>query len=330
MGLACSNIRLLTLTARKADCEYGISIDSMRKMALTNEQSKLTQEYYSRLQAKNISYYDNGQYNKINYNYLMGYGKDFSPIISGKKPLKSENSMILTDYKGQVVLSDSYANAITAVLGSSVMDSQGRGGTFSADEIPNILGELIPGYSAEQFATVMNSENLSTSYDAYGVNQLTGDKTGTETVINNSDKSTELVQSLLDFYLPIFQAAAANGWTTEYNNEMSLNDDYISDALVSGSFQLASVNDEGNYEPDCSLTYFVTAGLVESRTDSDVREEVTAWYNAEKERITEKENWLDIDMDNLSTELEAIKTEIESVKTLVDDAISSVFDWGSS
>ena len=39
MGLACSNIRLLTLTARKADCEYGISIDSMRKMALTREQS---------------------------------------------------------------------------------------------------------------------------------------------------------------------------------------------------------------------------------------------------------------------------------------------------
>ena len=50
---------------------------------------------------------------------------------------------------------------------------------------------------------------------------------------------------------------------------------------------------------------------------------------AEKERISEKENWIDIDMDNLSTELEAINTEIQSVKSLVDDAISSVFDWGS-
>ena len=29
------------------------------------------------------------------------------------------------------------------------------------------------------------------------------------------------------------------------------------------------------------------------------------------------------------TELEAINTEIQSVKSLVDDAISSVFDWGS-
>ena len=70
-------------------------------------------------------------------------------------------------------------------------------------------------------------------------------------------------------------------------------------------------------------------GLVESRTDSDVREEITAWYNAEKERITEKENFIDIDMDNLSTELESINTEIQSIKSLIDDAISSVFDWGS-
>ena len=71
MALAASQARLLTLTERKADCELGISIRSMRKMALTREQSNLTKEYYSRLQSKTIAYYDNGKYNKINYNYLM-------------------------------------------------------------------------------------------------------------------------------------------------------------------------------------------------------------------------------------------------------------------
>ena len=58
---------------------------------------------------------------------------------------------------------------------------------------------------------------------------------------------------------------------------------------------------------------------------NSVREKI----NAEKERITEKENFIDIDMDNLSTELESINTEIQSIKSLIDDAISSVFDWGS-
>lgn len=329
MGLACSNIRLLTLTARKADCEYGISIDSMQKMALSREQTQLSQEYNSKLKAKQISYYANGKYNKINYSYLMGYGNNFNAVLNGSQPLKSQNSMILTDFKGQVVMSKAYANAITSVLGSSTMDSQGRGGTFSTDQIPAILAKLIPGYDAETFKTVINNGKVDSSYTADTKNTLTGEYTGESKDVDNTDKKTEMYQKLIDFYYPIFQAAAANGWTTEYNNDMGTNDDYVSDALSSGTFQLATVNDEGNYEPDTSLTYYVTSGLVAQNNNSEVREEVTAWYEAEKARISEKEDYLDIDMDNLSTELESINTEIQSIQSLIDDAISSVFDWGS-
>ncbi len=329
MGLACSQIRLLTLTARKADCEYGISINSMEKMALTREQSQLSREYQSKLQSKQISYYANGQYNLMNYEYLMGYGANYLAITSGNQALKKDNSMILTDYKGQVVMSQKYANAITAVLGSSAMNVQGQGGTFSTEKIPEILAELIPGYTSEDFEKVINNEKIESSYEANPVQTTTGNSSGNSVTVDNSDKTTELLQSIVDFYYPIFQAAAANGWTTEYNKDMNLNDTYISDAINSGTFQLVTVNDEGNYDPDTSLTYFITSGLVESRTDSGVREEITAWYNAEKERISEKEDWLDIENQDLSTELESINTEIQSIQSLIDDAISSVFDWGS-
>ena len=330
MGLACSQIRLLTLTARKADCEYGISIDSMRKMALSREQTQLSQEYNSKLKAKQISYYANGKYNKINYSYLMGYGNNYSAITGGTQPLKSQNSMILTDFKGQVVMSKAYASAITSVLGSSAMDSQGRGGTFSTDQIPAILAKLLPGFTEDQFKNAIDGKSQdSTSYDANGVQTITGNSTGNKVTVDNTETTTKKIQSIVDFYYPIFQAAAANGWTTEYNNDMGTNDDYVSDALSSGTFQLATVNDEGNYEPDTSLTYYVTSGLVAQNNNSEVREEVTAWYEAEKARISEKEDYLDIDMDNLSTELESINTEIQSIQSLIDDAISSVFDWGS-
>ena len=330
MGLACSNIRLLTLTARKADCEYGISIDSMRKMALSREQTQLSQEYNSKLKAKQISYYANGKYNKINYSYLMGYGNNYSAITDGTQPIKSQNSMILTDFKGQVVMSKAYASAITSVLGSSAMDSQGRGGTFSTDQIPAILAKLLPGFTEDQFKNAIDGKSQdSTSYDANGVQTITGNSTGNKVTVDNTETTTKKIQSIVDFYYPIFQAAAANGWTTEYNNDMGTNDDYVSDALSSGTFQLATVNDEGNYEPDTSLTYYVTSGLVAQNNNSEVREEVTAWYEAEKARISEKEDYLDIDMDNLSTELESINTEIQSIQSLIDDAISSVFDWGS-
>ena len=330
MGLACSNIRLLTLTARKADCEYGISIDSMQKMALSREQTQLSQEYNSKLKAKQISYYANGKYNKINYSYLMGYGNNYSAITGGTQPLKSQNSMILTDFKGQVVMSKAYASAITSVLGSSAMDSQGRGGTFSTDQIPAILAKLLPGFTEDQFKNAIDGKSQdSTSYDANGVQTITGNSTGNKVTVDNTETITKKIQSIVDFYYPIFQAAAANGWTTEYNNDMGTNDDYVSDALSSGTFQLATVNDEGNYDPDTSLTYYVTSGLVSQNNNSEVIEEVTAWYEAEKARISEKEDYLDIDMDNLSTELESINTEIQSIQSLIDDAISSVFDWGS-
>lgn len=329
MGLAASQVHFLALTARKADCEYGLAIDSSQKMALTREMSELSKEYYSKLQSKTISYYANGKYNKINYNYLMGDGNFRHLLGKDPAPVKENNSMILTDFKGQVIMSDQYAKAITAVLGASAMDKNGRGGTFPSDKIPAILEELCPGRKAEDFKTVMDGGKVESSFEGTSVNVMSGEETG-KTTVDNSEEETANYQRLLDFYLPIFRSASSNGWTTEYNKEMALNENYVSDAIVSGAFQLTTANEDGSYHENDSLTYFVTAGYVQARTDSDVREEITAWYNAEKERISEKETYIDIHMDDLSTELEAINTELQSIQTLIDDAISSVFDWGSA
>ena len=110
---------------------------------------------------------------------------------------------------------------------------------------------------------------------------------------------------------------------------MALNNDYISDALVTGSFQLTTVNNVGDYDERGSLTYFITAGMIEARTHSDDREAIKAWYEDEKARISEKESMIDVHLQDLSMELETINTEIQSIQSLIDDAISSVFDWGS-
>lgn len=328
MGLACSQIRLLTLTARKADCEYGISMNSMEKLALTREQSNLTSEYYSKLKASKITYFANGQYNKMNYGYLMGYGKNYTAITAGTAALKTDNSMILTDYRGAVVVNGGIAGILQEKYG---INAQGRGGTFSQDDIPELISEIMNGtITADEIRTIQDGGKVERVCTATVYNTLSGNVTGTNNNYDYSEKTTELFQKIIDFYTPIFQACAANGWTTEYNKDMATNDDYISDALVTGTFCLAKVDGEGTYEPNTSLTYFMTAGLIQERTDSDAREEITAWYNAEKERISEKENFLDIEIRDLSTELEAINTEMESLKSLINDAIQTVFDWGSS
>lgn len=331
MGLACSQARLLTLTARKGDIEHGISIFAMKKGILAKEMTDLSSEYYSKCTAKQISFYHKGQYNEINYGYLMGYGSAYNRILDNDKyAIKDNNSMVLCDYKGQVVLSKDYADAITSVLGASAMGQDGRGGNFSQDKIPAILAALIPGVSEETFITVMQDGEVNKSYESDPTNLTTGEQSG---VVEDEDISAETkatIQRLLDFYLPIFLAASSNGWTTEYNKEMQLNDSYVSDALVSGVFQLETVDSYGQYDDGSSLTYFVTTGDIQQNNTSEHREELLAWYNAEKERITEKESYIDIQMKDLSTELEVVKTEIQSIKSIIEDATSSVFDWGSS
>lgn len=320
MGLAASQSRLLFLTGRKAACELNITLDANRKMQLTKEMTQLSQEYSRRLSQKNIAYYANGQYNKVNYNYLMGYGANYFPTFDGSRPLKNNNSMILADYNGRVVLSDSYANAIISVLGTSAMDGYGRGGTFSEDQIPNIMAALFPAYSADELSDGI----LHHEWSASTVNALSGETTGSTTV-DTADTYNSRLQSIIDFYYPIFQAAAANGWTTEYNDEIA-DSDYVSDMITSGVFQLTQIDDTGNYMPDTSLTYFVTTGDLQLSNDSDAREELTAWYNAEKARISEDEEYIDINLQNLSTELEAINTQIQAIKTFIQDA-TQIFNW---
>ena len=328
MGLACANIRLLTLTSRKADCEYNISIDTMEKMALTREQSELSSQYYAKLKNKNISFYANNQYNKINYQYLMGYSNynynfgglsTLESVQKQQRALKDDNRMILTDFNGAVVMDRKYKDALTQVLGPNCIDNMGRGGTFSKSYIPALIAAVCgePSFTEDKIKAVLEGGNSDYSYSFTGQKVLSGEDSseGTKTLT----KETETIQAIIDFYYPIFIAASANGWTCEYNNDMAHNDDYISDALVTGSFQLAQVNEFGEYNPDASLTYFCLEGLVIDRQDSDKREEITAWYNAEKERITEKENWLDIEITDLSTELEAINTEMEALRSYIEN-----------
>ncbi|MDO5307291.1 MAG: hypothetical protein Q4E83_06000 [bacterium] len=330
MGLAASQVRLLTLTQRKASVEYEISRTSMDKQSLTREMTDLARKYQSKLQAKNLCYYNNNSYHKLDYGYLMGYGVNYSPILNGNQPLKKDNSMILTDRNGLVVLSDSYANAIVSVLGASAMDRSGRGSNFSIDSIADILNKLTNNAATkEEFLAVIDGKKAEGSYASHSNNMLTGETVSTGNQTDNTDTKTEKIKQLVDFYYPIFAAAATNGWTTEYNNAIKTNTDYVSDALITGFFQLESVDCYGLYDEGTSLTYFITNGAIEEKTTQDDRAEIQAWYDAELSALKEKEDTLDLLLNNLSTELNIITTEIKSIQSFIKDAVQGM-SFGNS
>ena len=333
MGLSASQARLLTLTARKGDVEYGISMNALEKMSLARQMTELTREYNSKMNSKHLMYCNGGEYHKLNYRYLMGT-TNADAMLSGTTAVRDNLDMVLTDNRGQVVINDDYANRFK--LAGLTVDENGRGTTFNQDKIIDVMVKMC-GYGGNwsDFAKqaisyfINGGEVDSQTYTTTMVSAMTG-ATGETANRDNTARYLKLIKQKFDLYYPIVLAAANNGWTTEYNNEMNNNEDYIADSLISGTFQLALVQDDGGYNPDASLAYFTTAGLVVEKNTTEDREKMQAWYDQERSILTEKENFIDLEQTELSTELETIKTEIESIKTYINDAVTSVFNWGTS
>ena len=74
MGLAASQARLLTITARKADCEFQSMTLSHEKIALSRDMEKISDEYQNATNQTKLvyDYYGTGtsQMN-LNYGLLM-------------------------------------------------------------------------------------------------------------------------------------------------------------------------------------------------------------------------------------------------------------------
>ncbi len=103
MGLAAGQARLLTITARKSDCEFQSMRLSHEKLAISRDLAALSNEYQNSLDKTKLiyDYYGTGDMsNPLNYNTLMTPTvlNDFTPIL-------------LTDSAGRVVLNSTYAAA---------------------------------------------------------------------------------------------------------------------------------------------------------------------------------------------------------------------------
>ena len=164
-----------------------------------------------------------------------------------------------------------------------------------------IFAAAFNGFKSDKNGKTVNNFNVAAQIEA--INTTNDGKTKTEyKVIDNST------------------------FTTVSNSEN------LQAGLKSGLYQLVNVSSlkYGGYSKGQNLDYFKTQNYVVEQTDQSTRETITAWYNAAKADLNEKENYWDSEITQLSTELNTITTEIDSVKKLREDAISSTFKWGSA
>lgn len=121
-----------------------------------------------------------------------------------------------------------------------------------------------------------------------------------------------------NFYDTLFNQIAVNGWT---ENENVQDSEYLQTMLKSGALYLTSLDDDDYYYQG----NYATNSYVKEVTDEEGIAIAEAKYNREKEKITYKENIIDMKMKNLDTEISSLNTEYETVKNVISKNVSKCF-----
>ena len=178
MGLSASQARLLTITARKSDCEYESMRLSHQKIALSRDMDVVSAEYQDAINQTKLMYDfygNNTEVNPLTYNLLMSPSalNDYIPTT-------------ITDKAGRVVLNPALARAAKA----AGIPQEGMDGLPSSD----MRNAFIDGLVANDVISDIQGENIKkTTY-----NQTAGVGSEDLVCVNTAECSyTELVNNLL-------------------------------------------------------------------------------------------------------------------------------------
>ncbi len=132
MGLAASQARLLTITARKADCEFLSMSLSHQKLALARDMEHISSEYQNALNQTKLVY---DYYGSGDKSTNLTYGLLMEPSIYNDYYPK-----LVTDPKNRVILNSAYAKAAK----DAGIPAEGLLGTPSSD-VRNRFIEALAG-----------------------------------------------------------------------------------------------------------------------------------------------------------------------------------------
>lgn len=191
MGLAAGQARLLTITARKSDCEYESMRLSHQKIALSRELSDLSNEYQNSLDQTKLvyDYYGTGDTSTpLSYGLLMSPStlNDYLPIT-------------VTDSLGRVTLNSKYAAAARAAgipqegLGSLPSDAMRNAfiqGLYTSGILTKNTAETILGLPYNQQAGFGGGTTTAVTTKTGNIDTLIQslDENGTEFTLNSIQK----------------------------------------------------------------------------------------------------------------------------------------------
>ncbi len=120
------------------------------------------------------------------------------------------------------------------------------------------------------------------------------------------------------FYDAIFNQLCTRGWVE--NNNITDND-YMQEMLKTGKLFLATCADDGYYYQG----NYATNTYIKEVTDEEAIAKAEAEYNTEKQKLTHKEEIIDLKMKNLDTEISSLTTEYDTIKSVISKNIEKSF-----
>ena len=279
MGLAASQARLLTITARKSDCEFQSMRYSHQKIALSRDLANLSNEYQNSLDKTKLVYdfYGTGdETTALNYGLMMTPSE-----MNGYLPI------LATDASGKAVLSSQYAAAARA----AGIPQEGLGCLPSSDVRNRFLQGMVDSGLITQAAA-----------DTYmGIQYAQTMGVGTTDLVTTEVQQMTLEQ-LLDYYDENTDLTATPGtfskeeWKTilnEDNNRVrgiqlrsgNLGED--AGTVDSATFTLSDIL-KGNYRLVTSLNYKKTDGrngAIESVANNIANLDIWEWMFNEFESL---------------------------------------------
>lgn len=220
MGLAASQARLLTITARKADCEFQSMNLSHQKLSLSRDMEKISTDYQNSLNATKLvyDYYGSGDSDMpLTYDLLMkpSVYNDYYPKL-------------VTDTQNRVILNSSLAAAARA----AGIPAEGLLGTPSSD----VRNKFIEALAGQNIITANQASTIQgTTYgNTVGLGNTTGMTQGTAEITYD-----EMIK-LLDAHA---SDSASFGVSLATKNDRAPNDGGFERLVINGNVVDGEHND---------------------------------------------------------------------------------------
>ena len=290
MGLAASQSRLLTLTARLSDLELQAQSISNAKIQLANQAEQASQAYSDALDKESFKVYS---------------GDTSTYIDASARNLTTYQAVSSTD-KQRFIKDSSNKVLVTSTVGNAY--------TVAGGDVEKFLNYL--GYTTDKGVTASTPKTI------------TGDDPATTTVETSFSKNVVYDSGAVQYYTNVFnEIQSSGGYNTPGDNNMG-DKDWLSTEISNGNVFLyeydptAGTAGTGDFT---NVSWDSGDPSLQEVTDNTQTAQAEAVYDTTTAQIQAKDKRFDLSLADIDTEHTAIQTELDSVKKVIDKNIERSF-----